>query len=255
MGATPDSDGGLRSRPPSIYDVAEAAGVAASTVSRALSKPGRVSFRTAEHIRKVAAELGYRMDLTTRSLPTPRTHLMGMIVADITNPVFHGMIRGAERTASHAGCTLIIIETQESVSAERAALHQVLRAVDGVILTSSRMADADIRKTAKLKPLVVLNRIVGQVPSVTSDNVWAIKKATEHLVESGVREITYLAGPDASWADGMRWRGMREAGLELSLKVRRLGPNLPTMRGGAAAVGQVRVLGRGDDALATGEAW
>ncbi len=45
---------------PTIYDVARAAGVASSTVSRALSKPGRVSFRTAEHVRRVAAELGYR---------------------------------------------------------------------------------------------------------------------------------------------------------------------------------------------------
>src|SRR5687767_8263952 len=100
MDPTPGSGGGQPSRPPSIYDVAEAAGVAASTVSRALSRPGRVSFRTAEHIRKVAAELGYRMELTQRSLPSARTNLLAMIVADITNPVFFGLIRGAERTAT-----------------------------------------------------------------------------------------------------------------------------------------------------------
>src|SRR3954453_2983364 len=90
-------------RPPSIYDVAEAAGVAASTVSRALSKPGRVSFRTAEHVREVAARLGYRAEETERSLPVNTPSLLAMLVADITNPVFYGMIRGAERAARHAG--------------------------------------------------------------------------------------------------------------------------------------------------------
>ena len=140
MGPTRDSDGGLRTRPPSIYDVAEAAGVAASTVSRALSKPGRVSFRTAEHIREVAAELGYRKDLTARSLPAPRTHLMGMIVADITNPVFFGLIRGAERTATHAGYTLVLAETQESEHAEHLLVERLASTTDGVILTSSRLS-------------------------------------------------------------------------------------------------------------------
>ena len=235
MGATPDSDGGLRSRPPSIYDVAEAAGVAASTVSRALSKPGRVSFRTAEHIRKVAAELGYRMDLTTRSLPTPRTHLMGMIVADITNPVFFGLIRGAERTATHAGYTLVLAETQESEHAERLLIERLASTTDGVILTSSRLSDGAIRAVAKTCPLVVLNRFVHQVPSVASDNIRAVKRAVEHLAGCGHRAVTYLAGPEASWADGMRWRGVLEAGHELDLKVRRVGPNLPTITGGRQA--------------------
>ncbi len=221
---------------PTIYDVAREAGVAASTVSRALSHPGRVSFKTAEHIRKVADAIGYQATKIERDLPQQRSSLLAMVVADITNPVFFGMIRGAERTAAHAGYTMLVLETQESEEHERQALQRVQPAVDGIILTSSRLSDSAIRDLAKRKPLVVLNRTVGQVPSVTSDNVKAIKRATEHLVESGVNAITYLAGPDASWADGMRWRGLREASMELNLKVRRIGPCLPTMRGGAAAV-------------------
>ncbi len=70
------------------------------------------------------------------------------------------------------------------------------------------------------------------------DNVHAIKKATEHLTGLGHRSICYIAGPEASWSDAMRWRGLREAGLELELQVRRLGPFLPTIRGGAAAAAQ-----------------
>lgn len=219
---------------PTIYDVAAAAGVATSTVSRALARPGRVSFATAERIRQVADELGYRSTRISREA-TRRTSLLAVVVADITNPVYFGMIRGAERTAAHAGCTAVVVETQESEAAERTALERVQPLVDGVVLTSSRMPDASIREVAKRGPLVVLNRMVGQVPSVTSDNVRAVKRATEHLAGAGVDAITYLPGPEASWSDGMRWRGLREAGLELGLRVRRVGHQEPTMRGGAAA--------------------
>ncbi|WP_375422992.1 LacI family DNA-binding transcriptional regulator [uncultured Friedmanniella sp.] len=218
-----------------IYDVARAAGVAASTVSRALSQPGRVSYETAERVRAAAASTGYRSATIRRQPPPTRTSLLAMVVADIGNPVFIGMIRGAERTAAHAGYTLMIIETQESEQAERDALTRVLPAADGTILTSSRMTDGAIRDVAKQKPLVVLNRTVSQVPSVTSDNVRAVKRASEHLAAAGIESISYLAGPEASWADGMRWRGLREASLELDLRVHRLGPHLPTLQGGAAA--------------------
>jgi DNA-binding LacI/PurR family transcriptional regulator len=225
-------------RPPSIYDVATAAGVAPSTVSRALSKPGRVSFRTAEHVRQVAAQLGYRAETRQRRLEGPSTSMLAMVVADITNPVFFGMIRGAERTALHAGYTLVLAETQESETAERALLERIRPSVDGIILTSSRMSDAVIRTVAKTAPIVVLNRLVDQVPSVASDNVKAVKRAVEHLVGVGHRSLTYLAGPEASWADGMRWRGLLEAGHELDIKVRRIGPSLPTLAGGRQAAEQ-----------------
>ena len=135
----------------------------------------------------------------------------------------------------HAGYIMLLVETQESELTEKQALSRVLSAVDGVILSSSRMTDASIRDAAKHRPLVLLNRIVGQIPSVASDNLDAMRKASEHLAGAGVREITYLAGPEASWSDGMRWRGLRAAGLELDLKVRRIGPNVPTMVGGGLA--------------------
>lgn len=233
-GAGPtETPSGRSSARPTIYDVAKAAGVATSTVSRALSQPGRVSFETAEHVRRVARELGYHSVRIERETPR-RTSLLAVVVADITNPVYFGMIRGAERTAAHAGYSTLILETEESEATEREALARVQPIVDGIVLTSSRMGDGAIREIAKQGPLVVLNRIVGQVPSVTSDNVRAVKRAAEHLAERGVDAITYLAGPDASWSNGMRWRGLREASLDLHLQVRRVGAFEPTMRGGAA---------------------
>jgi LacI family transcriptional regulator len=218
-----------------IYDVARAAGVAPSTVSRALSKPGRVSFKTAERVRQVAEQLGYRTGRMERAVSERGTGMLVVVVADIANPVFFGMIRGAERAANDLGFTVLLLETQESESTERVALDRLMPQVDGAILSSSRMSDSAIRLLAKRKPVVLLNRMVSEVSSVVIDNVKAIKTATEHLTELGHTSICYLAGPEASWAAGARWRGLREAGMELDLHVRRLGPFLPTIRGGMAA--------------------
>jgi LacI family transcriptional regulator len=220
---------------PTIYDVARAAGVAPSTVSRALAKPGRVSFRTAEHVRRVAEELGYRSIRMELPLSSRGTGVLALIVADIANPVFVGIIRGAEREAALHGVTLAMVETQESQEGEQRAIARLESTVDGLLLASSRLPDQAIRSLAKRKPVVVLNRTVGEVASVVSDNVRAIKKATEHLIELRHKSICYLAGPEASYANGMRWRGLKEAGLELDLHVRRLGPFMPTIRGGAEA--------------------
>ena len=119
---------------PTIYDVARVAGVAPSTVSRALSKPGRVSFKTAEHVRRVADKLGYRSQKLERPVSARGTGMLAIIVADIANPVFFGMIRGAERAAHAGGFTMLVVETQESEPIERDAVDRLLPLVDGVIL-------------------------------------------------------------------------------------------------------------------------
>jgi DNA-binding LacI/PurR family transcriptional regulator len=223
---------------PTIYDVARVAGVAPSTVSRALSKPGRVSFRTAEHVRRVATELGYRSGRMELPMSARGTGVLAFVVADIANPVFVGMVRGAEREAAQHGLTLAIIETQESAEAEQRAIARLEATVDGFVLASSRLSDHQIRALAKRKSVVVVNRTVAEVSSVVSDNVRAIKKATEHLIGLRHASICYLAGPDASFANGMRWRGLREAGVELDLHIRKVGPFLPTIRGGVDAAGR-----------------
>ncbi len=251
------TDGAVPPRSTSIYDVAREAGVSPSTVSRALSKPGRVSFATAERIRTVADRLGYRAAATHREVDAEGSQTLAMMVADITNPVFFGMIRGAERTAMHAGYTLVLAESQEAEEYERQALERLLPSVAGLVLTSSRMGDGPVRTLAKRTPLVVLNRLVDQVPSVACDNIGAMKKVVEHLGGLGHRTITYLGGPEASWANGQRWRGLIEAGHELDLSVRRLGPFVPTMAGGrqaaaAWAAGRTTAVVAYNDLLAVG---
>ena len=76
-----------------------------------------------------------------RDAPEKRTMTLAMVVADINNPVFHGMVRGAERRAAHLGYHVLVVETQESEAAERSAVQRVLPSVDGIILSSSRISD------------------------------------------------------------------------------------------------------------------
>lgn len=83
-----------------IYDVAELAGVSPSTVSRALGKPGRISAVTEARIRVAAEQLSFRINPMARALHTGRTHTLALVVADITNPVIFGIVRGAEQAAS-----------------------------------------------------------------------------------------------------------------------------------------------------------
>jgi LacI family transcriptional regulator, repressor for deo operon, udp, cdd, tsx, nupC, and nupG len=229
-----DSDAPRRSGP-TIYDVAAACGVAPSTVSRTFSRPGRVNAETAERIRQVAAEMGYRANPLARALPTGRTSLLAVIVADVTNPFFFDILRGAETAADEAGYTLLVADVQESVDAERRALDRAIPMVEGVVLATSRMSDSSIRVAAKQRPTVVLNRSMTDVSSVAPDNARGMRRAVEHLAALGHTSITYLAGPEASWADGVRWQALREAAYELDLKARRLGPFPPTQAGGIAA--------------------
>lgn len=228
----------MAERPTTIYDVARAAGVAPSTVSRAFSRPGRVNAETAERIREVAQELGYRANPQARALSTRTTSMVAVLCADITNPVFSEMVRGAEEAASDAGYAMVLADTRESADREREVLDKILSSVDGVVLASPRMSDTAVRQIAKVKPAVVLNRVVGGLPSVVVDTPRGMHRAAEHLVELGHDHVTYLAGPEAAWPDGVRWRALRDVRGELGLTVRRVGPVAPTLQGGVRAAAQ-----------------
>jgi DNA-binding LacI/PurR family transcriptional regulator len=228
-------------RTPTIYDVATAAGVAPSTVSRTFSRPGRVNSETAERIRAVAEQLGYRVNPVARALSTARTSLIAVAVADIANPFFAEIIKGAQAGAARAEYTLLLVDTEESELVEREALTRALPSVDGVVLASSRLSDTAIRTIAKQRPTLVLNRGVTDVPSLVTDNRGGVRSVLQHLSGLGHKRVTYAAGPEASWADGVRWRALRELAAEFGVQVNRRGPFAPTLRGGAQAAETARL--------------
>ncbi|MFC5382038.1 LacI family DNA-binding transcriptional regulator [Aquipuribacter nitratireducens] len=229
------ADRGTRRGPPTIYDVAAEAGVAPSTVSRTFARPGRVSAETAARIREVADRLGYRANPMARALSTSQSRMVALMVADVTNPVFAAMIRGAQAQAAEDGFVVLLEDARESGAVEREALERVLPVVEGIVLGGSRMPDSTIRTLAKQVPLIVLNRDVAGVLSVVTDNARGMRRAVEHLGGLGHDSLVYVSGPEASWADGARVRAFREAGHELQLATRATRHHAPTVAGGVAA--------------------
>ncbi|GAB3946835.1 LacI family DNA-binding transcriptional regulator [Corynebacterium tapiri] len=191
-----------------IYQVAERAGVSASTVSRVFARPERVSFATAERVRAAAAEVGYRQDVTTRSGTGHNTGAIGLVVADGSNPFFQDIRAGADHAAKVVGSVVLTADIRESLPEAMRAVERLVPLVDALLLASSRLDNADVIKVARRIPTVVINRPVPGVPSVIVDSYTGTLRIVAHLVEQGARTVTYISGPRNSWADSIRWRAL-----------------------------------------------
>ncbi len=227
--------GSARRRPVTLHDVAREAGVAVSTVSRALSDPARVNVRTREHVQAVAQTLGYRPNRLAQALPTGRTRMLAILVPDITNPHNFGLVRGAEAQARAAGSTLIIADTQGGPELEAAHLDRLASSVDGFVLAASRLSDAELRTLAERSPVVLFNRRVAGLASLATDSADGSRQIVEHLAALGHRSLAYLAGPIASWSDAQRWRSLSGHAESAGIRIARCGPFPPTLDGGPAA--------------------
>jgi LacI family transcriptional regulator len=211
---TPATSGRARS---TIVDVAKAAHVHPSTVSRALNaQPGQL-LRPETRARVVAAadRLGYRPSAIARSLRLQRTLTLGMLVPDIANTFLAGIIKGAEEAAHERGYSLVLCNTGDLPERE-ATYIRVLRErqVDGVLVASTRMADetiADLR--ADGFPFVLVNRAAGGRDDlvVTVDNTAAAGLVVDHFVSLGHTRIAHVAGPRSTTTGAERASGVAAA--------------------------------------------
>jgi LacI family transcriptional regulator len=228
---------------PTIYDIAALAGVNPSTVSRALNTPGRINAATEAKIREAAKSLNYQANPFARALPTGKTKMLAMILADITNPMFFEPVRGAEAAASENGYTFVIAESQESGDQEATALERVLPAVDGVVMGTSRLPDADISAMAQRKSVVLMNRKVEGVMDVVPDTRPGIVQALDHLKSLGHESLAYLSGPANSWMSDNRWSIIMTEAVSRGMKIVEIGPNEPVVAGGAKSADYVLAAG------------
>jgi LacI family transcriptional regulator len=226
-------------RPVTINDVAARAGVAPSTVSRALSEPGRGNPATRERIRAIARELNYVPNSQAQALTSGRTGTIAVLVSDVTNPFYFGIIRGTQQVSKVAGYAEVLIDTEESPDLEADMLRKMRRSLDGAILAASRLSERALIRLAGEIPLVTINRNVRGVPSVVIDSPDGIGQAVEHLVSLGHRDIVYVSGPVTSWSNQARWQAMRRAAGKHGLDVRKVGPFPPGRDSGTAAADAV----------------
>ena len=228
---------------PTIYDIARVAGVNPSTVSRALSQPGRINIKTEQRILSAAKELNYRINPMARALPTGRTSTLGLVVADITNPMFFNAARGAERAAAERGYILVLVESQESGEREAEAAYRVLPSVDALILVTTRLADEKLHELAERKPVVVLNREVDGINSLVPDLDQGIDQALDHLASLGHTSLAFLSGPQTSWMSGARSSRLLAKAPARGMTIVEIPSDGPTVEGGRGALPRVRASG------------
>lgn len=226
-----------------IYDIAKLSGYNPSTVSRALTTPGRINAKTEAKIKAAAKELNYQVNPFARALPTGRTKMLALIIADITNPVFFNVVRGAEVAAALEGYTLVIAESQESSTREAEALQRILPAVDGVMLVTTRLRDEEIQDVDQQKPVVLINRKVPNVADVVPSNEKGIAAAISHLAELGHKHIAFLSGPRASWMNTERWTNLMKNAVKAGMTIVEVGPNEPTLEAGRLSVDRIKASG------------
>jgi LacI family transcriptional regulator len=207
-----------------LRDVARMAGVHPATVSRALNEETRmlVNEETARRVLKAAEELDYQPNPIARGLKTNRSYTIGVLIPDLTNPLFPPILRGIEDGLEIASYTPLVANTDNDP--ERELLDsQTMRArqVDGIVAATARrdhrLHDALIEAGIEL---VLVNRRQAELPvsSATADDRMGMRLAVEHLISLGHDRIAHLAGP-LDYSTGLdRYEGfhetMRAAGLE-----------------------------------------
>lgn len=188
-------------RKATIVDVAELVGVHHSTVSRALSPERRdkISPTVVKKVEKAAKKLGYFPNMAAASLKRNRSFVIGVLVPDLTNPVFAPIIRGIQDTAEAAGFTVITANTDDEETKEVQAMQMMqARAVEGMVIATAWREDPTVERCIDDEtPFVLVNRTVDRdgVNAVVLDEQHGIRAILDHLISQGHSRIAHVAGP------------------------------------------------------------
>jgi DNA-binding LacI/PurR family transcriptional regulator len=197
----------------SIKDIARAANVSHSTVSRALRNSPLVNFETAEQIRKIARDANFRISAVARSLATGRTNTFGVVVTTIADPFAAEVVQGIEDEANTHGYSVILANSGANPDREMKVVHSFEeRRVDGILVTSSRVGNLYLGHLAEMKVPIVLinNQHPGEfVSSVMIDNLAASEEAARHLIQLGHRRIAYIGDRGGFQSERERHEGYK----------------------------------------------
>lgn len=238
-------------RPPTIRDVASAAGVSIATVSKFINGQQRFSPEVEQRLRETIATLGYRLNQQARSMVTGETRAFGLAILDVRNPHFANIVKGANRIALEHDYNLLVVDLEERPSHERHLLEALSGRVDGLIV-SSRIPDDSIEWLGELgKPVVFFGQHKRPgVRCVRTDGYRAGYLMGLHLVETGHKRIAYFGFPKARW-NSERLMGLRVALAETGLTVQEYAVEWPTLEGGQqAAASLLREASRPDAIVA-----
>jgi LacI family repressor for deo operon, udp, cdd, tsx, nupC, and nupG len=202
-------------KPVSIKDIARAANVSYSTVSRALQNSPLVGRKTTEKIQRIAQQSHYRASAVARSLVTSKTRTIGVVVTTVSDPFVAEVVAGIEEMAESQRYSVFLANCNaDPVREARVVDSFEERRVDGIIVMASRVGALYMPHLLKMKiPIVLLNNF-GQgefVYSVGIDNLSASRDAVAHLIRLGHRRIAYIGDHSGFQSDTDRFGGYRQA--------------------------------------------
>lgn len=206
---------------PTIYQVAERAGVSLSTVSRVLNGKASVNKVLRERVEKAVEELNYRPNSVARSLANSRTDSIGVLVPELNAPFFGDLMQAVESTLRAADKHVIITVGRNCLETEKDAVEFLIsRNCDALIMHAEALSDEYLLELNQSKlPIALVNRQVEGLSEActTLDNEKGGYLATRHLLELGHKNIAYISGPiekrDAKLRLEGHNRALSEAGV------------------------------------------
>lgn len=199
---------------PTIYDVAQRAGVSPATVSRVLNGHQGVDAEMTARVRDAAGELGYRPNSLARNLRRSTTNLWAVIISDINNPFFPAVVRGVEDVSRGLGYSVVLCNSDENPDKEAEYISALLAdQISGVIISpTSRSANLAGLLDAGRAVVAIDRRPRGvAVDTVLVDNEHGARTATGHLIDQGYRRLACITGPSRLSTASQRLRGYRAA--------------------------------------------
>ncbi|HBE78374.1 MAG TPA: LacI family transcriptional regulator [Firmicutes bacterium] len=206
-----------------IYDVAKQLGVSTATVSRVINGTGRVSEETRDKVKAIIAELGYQPNQIARTLTTKKSKLIGLIIADITNPFYPALARGVQDVCHSAGYDLLLCNTDEKASqVHRYVFNLCQKQVDGIILQVFAPKDLEtieVIKSAGIEVVIISYINDTSLTAIYSNEMEGAYQATRHLIDIGHQRVAFLNGPKKSSISVNRLKGYKKALNEVGIKV------------------------------------
>lgn len=201
-----------------IREVAKESGFSSTTVSIVLNNAPLARYipdTTKKRIERAAKKLGYRPNLFARSLRNRRSHTVGVMVFDMTDPYCTPILRGIESTLYQASFLPILTDVHNERSRFERYLEMLLdRRVEALIVVANWLfveidVLGDLEKANLPTAMIGRELQTGSISSVTVDNELGAKAAIEHLFSIGHRQIALIRGPKHITDTAPRWKGVR----------------------------------------------
>lgn len=194
-----------------LRELAKAAGVSVTTASRVLNNSDHaVSDEARQRVFRAAAELGYRPNLSARTLRMDRSFTIGIVADSITVPFTTAIFEGIENTLNPEGYFCVIISLHNDPRLQRKAIDSLLsRGIDGLIVVDTWDASAIPYLQRLHKPYAYCQRLFGNavLNSVIADNAYGAEQAVLHLLNGGHRRIGFINGKETYYMARDRLQG------------------------------------------------